>query len=62
MATEGTGKEAVTACIFWLKCRAGWRDVSVDPGKKEGQRLAATSAGRGTDWGDDLSPPQSSLN
>jgi hypothetical protein len=62
VATEGTGKESVTACIFWLKCRAGWRDVSTEPGKKEGQREAATSAGFGTDWGDDLSPPQSSLN
>jgi len=24
----GDGPAAVTATIFWLKCRAGWRDVS----------------------------------
>ena len=29
-ATEGNGKDSVTACIFWLKCRAGWRDSVVD--------------------------------
>lgn len=27
IATEGTGKEAVAACIFWMKCRAGWQEV-----------------------------------
>ena len=54
-ATEGTGKEAVTACIFWLKCRAGWRDVSLTPpGKKETAQADADTAGYGTDWGDDL--------
>jgi len=29
----GSGPQAVTAAIFWLKCRAGWReriDVAVD--------------------------------
>src|SRR5688500_9198074 len=25
-ATAGTGKDSVTAAIFWLKARAGWRD------------------------------------
>jgi hypothetical protein len=25
----GEGREAVTAAIFWLKARAGWREVSV---------------------------------
>lgn len=54
-ATEGTGKEAVTAAIFWLKCRAGWRDVSFSPpGKKEIAQADADTAGHGTDWGDDL--------
>ncbi len=45
-ATEGTGKEAVTACIFWLKCRAGWRDQPVDAtlGKKEQRQEAAEAA------------------
>jgi hypothetical protein len=56
------GKEAVTACIFWLKARGGWRDYSVDPGKKDEVREAANHAGFGTDWGDDLSAPTSSLN
>lgn len=61
-ATEGTGKEAVTACIFWLKCRAGWRDVSTEPGKKEIAQESALSAGRGTDWGNDLAGPDQRLN
>jgi len=26
----GDGKEALTACIFWLKCRAGWRTTDVE--------------------------------
>jgi hypothetical protein len=26
-ATSGTGSGAVTAAIFWLKTRAGWREV-----------------------------------
>lgn len=61
-ATEGTGKEAVTACIFWLKCRAGWRDVSGEPGKKEIAQEAASTAGQGTDWGNDLAGPAVRLN
>ena len=24
----GTGREAVTACIFWLKTQAGWRETN----------------------------------
>ncbi len=27
--TGGKGREAVTACIFWLKTRAGWRETDV---------------------------------
>ena len=55
-ATDGVGKEAVTACIFWLKCRAGWRDQPVDlsVGKKDQAQAAADTAGAGTDWGSDL--------
>ncbi len=49
-AVEGTGKEAVTACIFWLKCRAGWRDVAIEPGKKEQIETIARAAEHGTDW------------
>ena len=26
--TQGNGQGAVTACIFWLKARAGWKEVS----------------------------------
>ncbi len=37
-AVEGTGKESVTACIFWLKCRAGWRDVAVDTDRQPAAR------------------------
>jgi hypothetical protein len=49
-AVEGNGKEAVTAAIFWLKCRAGWRDMTVEPGKKEQAEAVAMTAERGTDW------------
>lgn len=59
------GKDSLIACIFWLKCRGGWRERDGQPeipGKKEEQRQAALNAGAGTDWGDLLSPPASSLN
>ena len=49
-AVEGSGKESVTAAIFWLKCRAGWRDVAIEPGKKEQLETIARTAERGTDW------------
>lgn len=41
---------AVTAAIFWLKCRAGWREESEQPGKKEAARESAMNAERGTSW------------
>ena len=48
------GREAVTAAIFWLKVRAGWREpvgVREYPmGKKEARELAAKTAGVGTEW------------
>ena len=54
----GNGQGAVTACIFWLKVRAGWVEPrpweEPGPGKKELQQQAAAAAGRGTDWADDL--------
>lgn len=28
IATTGEGRHAVTAAIFWLKCRAGWKETS----------------------------------
>lgn len=63
-ATGGVGKEAVTACIFWLKCRAGWRDqpVELSVGKKEQAQAAADTAGVGTGWGNDLDSGDARLN
>src|SRR4051812_36250655 len=50
----GSGREAVTAAIFWLKVRAAWREpvgVREYPmEKKEAQRLAARTAAVGTPW------------
>lgn len=49
----GDGNQSVQAAIFWLKCRAGWRDrVAEDEplGKKEQRALEAKHAERGTDW------------
>ena len=48
----GPGKEGVTACIFWLKCRAGWRERDHEPyeGKKEQAIAVAQTAERGTNW------------
>lgn len=54
----GSGREAVTACIFWLKTRAGWSEYAPAPtkeppplGKKEQAALDALSAGDGNEWG-----------
>src|SRR4051812_10489416 len=53
---NGSGREAVTAAIFWLKVRAGWREpvgVRQYPmGKKEARELAAKTAPVGTPWED----------
>lgn len=55
----GEGQGSVAACIFWLKCRAGW----VEPrpwdepqlGRKEQlQQAAATAGGADTGWANDL--------
>lgn len=44
-------KGHVTACIFILKCKAGWReDGGEQPGKKEAQDLLAKVADQGTKW------------
>lgn len=45
VATKGAGKEAVTAMIFWLKTRAGWRETInvndvTDPHAGARERLA----------------------
>ena len=54
----GEGREAVTACIFWLKTRAHWSEYTapqpVKPatiGKKEQATLDAETAASGTEWG-----------
>jgi len=55
----GNGQGAVTACIFWLKVRAGWQEPQPwqdqGPGKKEQlQTAAAQAGGPTTDWAADL--------
>ena len=52
----GTGREAVTAAIFWLKVRAGWSEYSPSPpppplGKKEQAQIDAVTGAEGTEWG-----------
>jgi hypothetical protein len=46
----GDGREAAVAAIFWLKCRAGWRERPAEDefGKKEQRALEAETAERGT--------------
>lgn len=44
-------KPNVPAAIFWLKCRAGWReDGGEEMGKKEAREVLSKVAERGTDW------------
>jgi hypothetical protein len=51
----GNGPQSVTAAIFWLKCRAGWKDtVTPELGKKERADLAARQAVNKAEWGEDL--------
>lgn len=73
-ATDKT-KPNVTAQIFWLKVRAGWREDRGLPlvppaeqppkeaplGKKEEANLRALTAERGTDWEDLLGTPITSM-
>lgn len=52
----GTGREAVTAAIFWLKVRAGWSEYAPSPlppplGKKEQAQIDAVASAHGTEWG-----------
>lgn len=50
-ATTEKGSAGVTAAIFWLKCRAGWREPSADvPGKKAERERVALTAENGTSW------------
>lgn len=54
----GDGTGSVSAAIFWLKCRAGWKDAVPEgeelPGKKAQARRAAENASKG--WGGLLEP------
>jgi hypothetical protein len=50
-ATTEKGSAGVTAAIFWLKTRAGWREQAAEEvGKKEQREIVARTAERGTDW------------
>jgi hypothetical protein len=44
----GSGREAVTAAIFWLKVRAGWREP---PGARVSDGKEGGTATRRTYWG-----------
>src|SRR3954471_1324595 len=50
----GSGREAVTAAIFWLKVRAGWREPlglrEYPLGRREAERIASENADVGTQW------------
>src|SRR5262245_48921868 len=61
----GTGSGAVTACIFWLKCRARWVEPAPAEGyvgKKEQLQRAAKLAGTGDGWAEDFSTPEIRTN
>jgi hypothetical protein len=51
-ATTGTDSASVTAAIFWLKVRAGWREPTTptELGKKADQVRASEIAEQGTRW------------
>jgi hypothetical protein len=69
-ATHPT-KPNVAAGLFWLKCRAGWREAGGVPlsdptqpeqplGKKDQANADAVGAEKGTGWDDLLPKPRSS--
>jgi hypothetical protein len=53
-ATDPSNPKSVTAAIFWLKARAGWKEDSgmAAMGKKEVQHEEAKMNHKGTEWGD----------
>jgi hypothetical protein len=56
-AATNKQKPNVVACIFFLKCRAGWNENGTEaPGKKEAAELLAKVADKGTDWEGLLDP------
>jgi len=60
MVAQSLHKQAlkghVTACIFILKCKGGWKEDGDGLGKKELQELLAKVAQKGTDWDKLLTP------
>jgi hypothetical protein len=51
VATDINHPKHVTAAIFWLKARAGWREAQVDEiGKKQIQADNARVSHNGTEW------------
>ena len=55
----GSGRQACTAAIFWMKCRAGWSEFAPPPkpaplGKKEQAEIDAVTAAQGTTWAEVL--------
>jgi hypothetical protein len=54
IATDPANPKSVTAAIFWLKARAGWKEDSgmAAMGKKEVQHEEAKMNHKGTEWGD----------
>ena len=51
-ATTEKGSAGVTAAIFWLKVRAGWREPTAptELGKKADRERASETAEQGTQW------------
>lgn len=53
-------KPSVAAAIFWLKCRAGWKE-DAEAGKKETAQAAANAAERGK-FAPKAAPPKLVVN
>ncbi|MGD9507032.1 MAG: hypothetical protein AB7X49_00535 [Geminicoccaceae bacterium] len=55
----GEGRESVTAAIFWMKARAGWREVNLHQvGGPSGGPVKHQINVRFVSPGDDLGPPR----
>ena len=49
-ATSAAGHQAVTAAIFWLKCRAGWKETNITEVAVSGGVLVAPSSVSPEEW------------
>lgn len=47
MATDPAHPKSAISAMFWMKCRAGWREKDEDGGKKEAAKERASKAGSG---------------